>query len=123
MTVMHLTQLSAAIEAAVATHLNELGQASGLLPLTWYVAPSITDDTDMEAVLSIEGQAGTHLPHHPGWVVDHWGRALGLHPVRTPVPGIHAVEGLLEPLPGEYRFEVRVWGVIDQAALYAHRSH
>ncbi|WP_336082444.1 hypothetical protein [Nocardia sp. SSK8] len=116
---MNLTQLSATIEDAVATHLNELGRMSGLLPLAWFVAPSVTDDDEREAVLSLEGQVGGHLPQHPGWIVDQWAQALGLRPVLAPPPGVHAVEGLLEPVPGEYRFEVRVWGVLGQAAPYA----
>lgn len=67
---MNLSQLSATIEAAVSRHLDELGRERGLPPLSWFVAPSVTND-DTEAVLSVEGQVGTHLPQHPGWVVDH----------------------------------------------------
>ncbi|MFE7720002.1 hypothetical protein ACFU44_13285 [Nocardia rhizosphaerihabitans] len=119
---MNLSQLSTAIEAAVAVHLNELGRAQGLLPLNWFVAPSVMSDEDMEAVLSVEGQAGSHLPQHPGRVVDQWAGALGLRPVYPPTPGVHAVEGTLEPQPGEYRFEIRIWGVIDPAALHAQRD-
>ncbi|MFE6920920.1 hypothetical protein ACFVAV_07715 [Nocardia sp. NPDC057663] len=118
---MNLSQLSTAIEAAVAVHLNELGRARGLLPLNWFVAPSVTSDEDMEAVLSVEGQAGSHLSQHPARVVDQWGTALGLRPVRALTPGVRAVEGILEPAPGEYRFEVRIWGV-DSAAPHAQRD-
>ncbi|MFE1591858.1 hypothetical protein [Nocardia sp. NPDC058705] len=119
---MNLSQLSSAIEAAVSQHLNELGRAHGLLPLTWYVAPSVTDDDHMEAVLSVEGQVGSHLSQHPGWVVDQWANALGLRPVHFPTAGVHAMEGLIEPAPDEYRFEIRVWGVVDPAALHAQRD-
>lgn len=115
-----LTQLSAAIEAAVGAHLNELGRRVGLVPLTWFVAPSVTNDEDGEAVLSVEGQVTGQPPQHPGWVVDQWARALGLRPVWPPMPGMHAVTGLVEPVRGEYRFEVRVLGVVDQAALHAN---
>ncbi|WP_063055856.1 hypothetical protein [Nocardia salmonicida] len=119
---MNLSQLSSAIEAAVAQHLNELGKAVGLLPLTWFVAPSVTSDDSMEAVLSVEGQAGSHLSQHPGRVVDQWANVLGLRRVLSPTPGVHAVEGLLEPQPGEYRFEIRIWGVVDPAVLHAQRD-
>ncbi|WP_156910447.1 hypothetical protein [Nocardia mangyaensis] len=48
---MNLSQLSAAIEAAVALHLNELGRERGLPPSRWFVAPSVSND-ETEAVLS-----------------------------------------------------------------------
>lgn len=111
--------LLAVVSSCVTKQLNTLGRRHRLPPVLWSLA--VEPDGTGDAVLTIDGHAGggEYDDTEVSGVVDAWGSAIGLAHRDRRFGWIYEATGPIRPASGLSRTQVRIWGVIDHAAMEA----